>query len=83
VHVVSSKIDAENVFLDLMIFALIELQKGLIFAIFILDLAPKWLLDAFNIHFIYFEKKYLFAFLGFSANIKRSQILTYLANMCI
>ena len=55
-HVVSSKIDAENIFPHfLVIFALFKLQKGLIFGILILDLSLKWLLDAFNIHFIYIE----------------------------
>ena len=55
-HVVFSKIDAENIFPQfLVIFALFKLQKGLIFGIYILDLSQKFLLDAFNIHFIYFE----------------------------
>ena len=56
VHVVSFKIDVKNIFLHfLVIFELFKFQKGLIFGIFILDLALKWLLDALNIHFIYFE----------------------------
>ena len=50
------KIGAKNVFpYFLAIFALVRLQKDLIFGIFILDLVPKLLLDVFNIHFIYFE----------------------------
>ena len=57
-HVFSSKIDAELFFLHfLAIFALFKFTKGLIFGIFILDLPPKWLLDAFNINGIYFEQK--------------------------
>ena len=56
VQVVYFKIEVKNIFLHfLVIFELFKFQKGLIFGIFILDLAPKWLLDAFNIHFIYFE----------------------------
>ena len=54
-HVVPSKIDAENNFPHfLAIFALFKLQKDPIICIFILDMAPKLLLDTFNIHFIYF-----------------------------
>ena len=72
-YVVASKIDAENIFSHfLAIFALFKLQKGLIFGIFILDLSPKWLLDAFNIHVIYFyQKRFIFIlFFGdFFANI--------------
>ena len=34
-----------------------KLKKGFILVIFILDLSPEWLLDAFNIHVIYFEQK--------------------------
>ena len=42
------KIGAKNIFpYFLAIFPLFRLQKDLIFGIFILDLAPKWLLDAF------------------------------------
>ena len=59
-HVVSSKTDVENIFPHFLeIFALLKLKKGLIFGIFILDLSQKWLLDAFNIHVIYFEQKKL------------------------
>ena len=53
VHVISFKIDVKNIFLNfLVIFELFKFQKGLIFGIFILDLASKRLLNAF---FIYFE----------------------------
>ena len=50
-----------------------KLQKCLIFGSFILDLSSKWLLDAFNIHVIYFEQKKLFHFhfKFFFGNIKR------------
>ena len=52
----TSQIDPENIFPHfLAIFALFKLQMGLIFGIFTLDLSQKWLLDAFNIHLIYFE----------------------------
>jgi len=75
VHVVPSKIDAELLFLHfLAIFELFKFTKGLIFGIFILDLPPKWLLDAFNIYSIYFEQKrfiFILIFLDFFANIKR------------
>ena len=37
------------------IFALFKLQKALIFGIFILEMSPKWLLNAFNLYFIYFD----------------------------
>ena len=46
--VVSSKIDAENIFPHfLAIFALFRLQKDPIFGIFIIVMAPILLLDAF------------------------------------
>ena len=62
-HFVPSKIDAENNFCHfLAIFALFKLQKGIIFGIFILDMLPKLLLDALNIHVIYLGKKDLFSF---------------------
>ena len=72
---VPSKIDAENNFPHfLAIFALFKLQKGIIFGIFILDMLPKLLLDALNIHVIYFRQKrfiFIFIFLFIFANIKR------------
>ena len=50
------KNDAENIFPHFFaIFALFKIQKALIFGIFILEMSPKWLLDAFNIYFIYFD----------------------------
>ena len=74
-HVVPSKIDAENNFPHfLAIFALFKLQKEIIFGIFILDILPKLLLDAFNIHLIYFRQKrflFIFIFLFIFAYIKR------------
>ena len=48
----------------LAIFALFKLKKGIIFGIFILDMLPKLLLDALNIHVIYFrQKKIIFIFI--------------------
>ena len=74
-NVVASKIADENIFTHfLAIFVLFKLQKGLIFGIFILDISLKWLLDAFNIHVIYFEKKrfvFILFFGDFFANIKK------------
>ena len=74
-HVVCSKIGAENIFPHfLAIFALFKLQKALIFGIFILDLSPKWLLNAFNIHVIYCEQNrfiFILFFGNFFANIKK------------
>ena len=55
-------------------FCTFKLQKGIIFGIFISDMLPKWLLDAFNIHVIYLGKKrYIFIlFFGdFFANSKK------------
>ena len=49
----------------LAIFALFKFQKDLIFGIFILDLAPKWLLDEFIINFIYFEINKIYYHLNF------------------
>ena len=64
------KIHAEYIFPHfLAIFALFKLKKGLIFGIFILDLSLKWLLDAFNIHFIYIEQKiFIFILVFFFLN---------------
>ena len=47
--------------------------------VFFLDLAPNWLLDAFNIYLTYFSRKDLFKFLGgISYKYKKiSQILAY------
>ena len=50
------------------------------FCIFILVLSPKWLLDAFNIHVIYFEQKsfisfyFFWIFLLILKNIQNSSI---------
>ena len=50
-HVVPSKICAKDIFPHfLAFFALFILQKDPIFGIFILDMASKLLLDAFNLH---------------------------------
>ena len=80
-HAVPSKIYDENwVGPFLVIFAHNKLKKGLIFGIQILDMCSKWLLDAFNIHFIYFKKKIcfrksiVFGFLVISKNVSNSTI---------
>ena len=55
-HVVWPKNDAEHIFPQFFaIFAPFKLQKALIFGIFILEMSQKWLLDAFNLYFIYFD----------------------------
>ena len=53
--------------------------KSTIYMVFFLDLAPNWLLDAFNIYLTYFSRKDLFKFLGdISYKYKKiSQILAY------
>ena len=74
-NVVPSKIDAELLFFHfLAIFELFKFTKGLIFGIFILDLSPKWLLDALNIDVANCEQKriiFILIFWDFFANIKR------------
>ena len=81
-HVVPSKIYSEKKFTTFFgHFAPFKLKKGLIFGILILYLCSKWLLNAFNIYFIYFEWKqiiFIFKLLGFlRSNSKISQNRAY------